>query len=100
MDPKQHIIDQIFLNIDDDVKTIDRITSFMRTMLADGDARKYNMEEISKLPKSKLHEQGFIYNLILNEKDIEIMSKLEDIISKIRAIIDMKLGFLKQIVEM
>jgi hypothetical protein len=68
MDPKQHIIDQIFLDIDADVKTIDRITSFMRTMLADGDERKDNMEEISKLPKSKLYDQGLIYNLMLNEK--------------------------------
>ena len=100
MDPKQHIIDQIFLDIDADVKTIDRITSFMRTMLADGDERKDNMEEISKLPKSKLHSQGLIYNLMLNEKDIEMMRKLEDIISKIKAIIDMKMGFLKQLVEM
>ena len=100
MDPKQHIIDQINLDIDADVKTINLITSFMRTMLADGDARKNNMEEISKLPKSNLHDQGLMCNLLLNEKDIEMMSKLEDIISKIRAIIDMKMGFLTQIVEM
>ncbi|PWA34034.1 hypothetical protein CTI12_AA622970 [Artemisia annua] len=100
MDAKRQIYNQIDLDVDADVKTVNRITSLMSTLLADIEGRNNNMEEITKLPRSELRDQAFSYNLMLNGKDVEKQAKLEDILNKIWAIIDMKMEFLKQILEM
>ena len=91
---KQQLIDLINLDIEADMRTINRITSLIREILADGNARDTIMDEISKLPRSKLHDQSLRYNLLLNQKDFERMAKLEIVLGKIRAIVERKMNFL------
>ena len=97
---KQQLIDLINLDIEADMRTINRITSLIREILADGNARDTIMDEISKLPRSKLHDQSLRYNLLLNQKDFERMAKLEIVLGKIRAIVERKMNFLNDIIDM
>ena len=97
---KQQLIDLINLDIEADMRTINRITSLIREILADVNARDTIMDEISKLPRSKLHDQSLRYNLLLNQKDFERMAKLEIVLGKIRAIVERKMNFLNDMIHM
>lgn len=90
MDQKK-IIDKISRSIDVDMKTVKRITSLMRELLADGEARDRVMEEIATQPNSKIHEQWLMYYTQLNEKDCEMLRNLETLLEKIDAIVDKKM---------
>ncbi|PWA82786.1 hypothetical protein CTI12_AA172800 [Artemisia annua] len=97
---RRQMLNQIELDVDADVKTVNHITSLMRTLSADIEGRNIKMEEITKLPRSELRDQAFSYNLMLNGKDVGKMAQLDGISNKIWAIIHMKMEFLKQILEM
>ncbi|PWA36585.1 hypothetical protein CTI12_AA599120 [Artemisia annua] len=100
MDPRRQMFNQIELDVDADVKAVNHIMSLMRTLSADIEGRNNKMKEITKLPRSELRDQAFSYNLMLNGKDVEKLAQLDGIFNKIWAIIDMKMEFLKQIIEM
>jgi hypothetical protein len=96
---KQQLIDLINLDIEADMRTINRITSLIREILADGNARDTIMDKISKLPRSKLHNQSLRYNLLLNQKDFERMAKIEIVLGKIIAIVERKMNFLNDMID-
>ncbi|GKB97785.1 hypothetical protein Tco_0983922 [Tanacetum coccineum] len=66
---KQQIIDRLNEEIDADMKTINRITTLLRELLVDGDQREESIEEIQKLPLTRLHQYAHLYLVLLNEKD-------------------------------
>ncbi|GKB07430.1 hypothetical protein Tco_0835714 [Tanacetum coccineum] len=68
---KQLLINQLNVEIDADMMTMKRITTLLRELLSDEDARDREIEEIKKLPQSRLHQYSILYLVLLNEKDIE-----------------------------
>ncbi|GJR19040.1 hypothetical protein Tco_0863918 [Tanacetum coccineum] len=97
---KQQIIDRLNEEIDADRKTINRITTLLRELLVDGDQREESIEEILKLPLTRLHQYAHLYLVLLNEKDCEKMTKLTDMLMKMRVLVNQKMDMLKEIIEM
>ncbi|GKG24017.1 hypothetical protein Tco_0392053 [Tanacetum coccineum] len=77
-----------------------RITTLLKELLADGDGRDIEIEEIKKLPQSRLHQYSILYLILLNEKDCEKMKLLEDTLVKIRALVVQKMDMLEEIIQM
>ncbi|GJR30678.1 hypothetical protein Tco_1106910 [Tanacetum coccineum] len=97
---KQQIIDRLNEEIDADRKTINRITTLLRELLVDGDQREESIEEILKLPLTRPHQYAHLYLVLLNEKDCEKMTKLIDMLMKMRVLVNQKMDMLKEIIEM
>ncbi|GJT32401.1 hypothetical protein Tco_0922820 [Tanacetum coccineum] len=96
---KQLIIDQLNIEVDADMKIINRITTLLRELLVDEDERESRMEEIKKLPPTRLHQYSHLYLVLLNEKDYKKMKILTDMLVKIRALVNQKMDMLKEIIE-
>ncbi|GKF73166.1 hypothetical protein Tco_0219498 [Tanacetum coccineum] len=97
---KQQIIDRLNEEIDADMKTINRITTLLRELLVDGDQREESIEEIQKLPLTRLHQYAHLYLVLLNEKDCEKMKILTDMLMKMRVLMNQKMDMLKEIIGM
>ncbi|GJX03710.1 hypothetical protein Tco_0189626 [Tanacetum coccineum] len=97
---KQQIIDRLNEEIDADRKTINRITTLLRELLVDGDKREESIKEILKLPLTRLHQYAHLYLVLLNKKDCEKMTKLTDMLMKMRVLVNQKMDMLKEIIKM
>lgn len=97
---KQQIVDRLNQEIDADRKTINRITNLLRDLLAHGDQREEIIEEILKLPLTRLHQYGHLYMVLVNEKDREKMITLTDLLMKMRVIVNQKMDMLNEIIGM
>ncbi|GKD53007.1 hypothetical protein Tco_1286394 [Tanacetum coccineum] len=98
MAPKQQIIDRLNEEIDADMKIINRITTLLRELLVDGDQRAESIEEIQKLPLTRLHQYAHLYLVLLNEKDYEKMKILIDMLVKMRSLVNQNMDMLKEII--
>nr|GEX33307.1 LAG1 longevity assurance homolog 2 [Tanacetum cinerariifolium] len=83
---KQLLIDQVNVEIDVDMMIMKRITTLMTELLADEDARDTEIEEIKKLPHSRLHQHSILYLVLLSEFFFEKMKLLKDTLVKTSAL--------------
>ncbi|GJV43190.1 hypothetical protein Tco_0117384 [Tanacetum coccineum] len=97
---KNLLINQLNVEIDADMMTIKHITTLLKELLADGDTRDKEIDEIKKLPHSILHEYSILYLVLVNKKDCEKMKLLEDTLVKIRALVMQKMDMLEEIIQM